>query len=311
MKLYFDSFIYHLIQKRNEAGQIRKWRKASGHEIGVSVNANIVEALRIPDRAERDARLHTIMRVGSLIHPPYDYWHYREIADELWRLRPDWFRQPPDKRRVVEYLRRRKGEWLKLKDPSLLPDLAEEHLRIHALVGRDIGRQKEHRQRPNKGVDWLPEHTNEEIQRCIDQRTQPDVHWRYASAEESRAAIDGELRANRHLSWLVDLKWPQPLVEWHRLWMCDVDAARMPLCRIVGLTEFYQRQRKVTPGNSIDRLGHAPHLYEFDWLLTTDRRFFEVLRDVRAEMSDLTLASVALVDSEAASAPAAIQNALV
>jgi len=28
----------------------------TGHEIGISVNANIVEALRLIDRAERDAR---------------------------------------------------------------------------------------------------------------------------------------------------------------------------------------------------------------------------------------------------------------
>ena len=84
----------------------------------------------------------------------------------------------------------------------------------------------------------------------------------------------------------------------------------MPHCRIVGVTEFYQRRRKVTPGNSIDRLGHAPHLYGFDFLLTTDRSFFEVLQDVRAEISDVTLARVALIDSEAESALAAIQSAV-
>lgn len=309
VKLYFDSFIYDLIQRRNESAQVRKWRKSQGHEIGISINANVGEALRNSDHAERDARVHTILRVGSPIHPPYDFRHYREIADELWRLRPEWFRQAPDRRSAEEYLRRRKREWLKLKDPSRLTDLTHELLRINALVGREMARQKQHRQRPHLGADWRPRHNSAEVQRCMDQRTQADEHWRYVAAEETRPAFDQELRANRHLSWLVDFTWPQPVDEWHRLWMCDVDATHVPLCRVVGLTELFQRRRKVTPGNSVDRL-HAPHLWGFDWLLTTDRRFFQVLEDVRAEMPDVVLARVALIDSEAESALAAIENAL-
>ena len=82
------------------------------------------------------------------------------------------------------------------------------------------------------------------------------------------------------------------------------------MCRIVGLTEFYQRQRQVTHGNSIDRLGHAPHMLGFDWFLTTDRRFFQSLQDIQAEMAGVSLARLALLDSEAPSALAAIENAI-
>src|SRR5438477_10832107 len=100
MQLYFDSFVFDLIKRCDEAAEVRWWRKANGHKIGVSVDATIAEVLRIDDRAERDARLRTILQVGTQIHPPYDYRHYREIADELWRLRPAWFRHPPDRRRI-------------------------------------------------------------------------------------------------------------------------------------------------------------------------------------------------------------------
>ncbi len=309
MKLYFDSFIYHLIQRRDEAVKVREWCKTHGHKIGISINANIGEALRNPDQADRDARLQTILRVGSPIHPPYDYRHYREIADEVWRLRPEWFRQAPDRRRIEAYLRQRKREWLKLKDPSRLPDLTKELLCINALVGREMGRQKQHRRRPNFGLDWRPRHSSAEVQRCMDERTQADEHWRYVSAEETRPALDEERRANGHLSWLVDFKWPQGIDEWQRFWMCDADASRVPLCRVVGLTEFFQRRRQVTPGNSVDRL-HAPHLWGFDWLVTTDRPFSHVLEDVRAEMPDVPLARIALIDSEAVSALAAIEAVL-
>ena len=309
VKLYFDSFIYDLIQTHDESGQVRRWRKSQSHEIGISINANIGEALRNPDHADRGTRLATILRVGSPIHPPYDYRHYREIADEVWRLRPEWFRQAIDRRRTDEYLRQRKREWLKLKDPSRLPDLTRELERINTLVGREMERQKQHRRRPDLGVHWRPQHSSTEVQRCMDQRTQADEHWRYVAAEETRPSLDEERRPHRHLSWLVDFKWPQPVDEWQRLWMCDADASRVPLCRIVGLTEFFQRRQKVTPGNSVDRL-HAPHLYGFDWFLTTDRRFSEVLKSVRSEMSDVALARVALIDSESPSALAAIERAL-
>lgn len=69
VKLYFDSFIYDLIQRRNESAQVRKWRKSHGYEIGISINANVGEALRIRDHAARDTRLQTILRVGSPISP--------------------------------------------------------------------------------------------------------------------------------------------------------------------------------------------------------------------------------------------------
>lgn len=310
LKLYFDSFVYNLIQKRGEAAQVRQWRKTRGHKIGASINANIMEALRITDLSERNARIETIRRVASPIHPPYDYLHYREIADEIWRLRPSWFRQLPDRRKATLFLRRQKRDWLKLRDPSQLPDLSAQLQRIQALVGRDMQRQKQHRQRPNAGADWLPEHSEPTVQACIEARTRADAFWRYVTAEESRPALDQELRQHRHLEWMTDLRWPQPLADWHRLWLCEADATRLPICRIVGLGELYQRDRQVTPGNAADRLGHAAHLSGFDYIVTTDGPFAEILEEIRAEMFGTPLARIGLIDSEAPSALAAIDGAI-
>ncbi|HKW72891.1 MAG TPA: hypothetical protein VJQ08_08700 [Candidatus Dormibacteraeota bacterium] len=66
----------------------------------------------------------------------------------------------------------------------------------------------------------------------------------------------------------------------------------------------------MTAGNAYDRLGHAPHLLGFDIFVTTERRFSEILADVKAQMSDVALSRVVLVDSEATSALAAIKNAV-
>ena len=307
MRLYLDSYLYDLITKRHEAGQVRKWLKANGHEVFASVHANVTEALRAPT-AERPVRLRAIVRVASLIHPPYDYLQYREIADELLRLRPGWFQQPLNRRLAAEYLRRRKRQWELVKDPARLPGgLDEQEPRIYNVIGRDIRRQRVHRR--EHGADWSPWHRDPRVQQCMDARTRLDLHWRYVGSQEGATTIRGELRPDGHLAWLQGLRWPLPQVAWDSFWMCDADAARMPICRIVGLAEFFQRRRKVTPGNTIDRLGHAPHLYGFDRLLTTDGRFYEVLHDVRAEMSDVTLALPLLIDSEAVSAVTAIEDA--
>lgn len=309
VKLYFDSFVYDLIQRRGETNQVRRWRKSNRHEIGVSMPI-VVEAARNEDEAERDARLRTILQVGTPIHPPYDYLHYREIADEMWRLRPGWFRQYPDRRLVTAFLRKRKREWAKLKS-SPLPDLKEQLSRIYSLVGRDKDRQQRYRDLLRQGIDWFPEHSRPEVQQCINQLPKTEAWWRYVSAEETRPSFDAQLQLNGFLEWLIDFDWPQPLAEYHRFWMCDAEGARVPLCRIVGLAEFFQRQRKVTHGNPFDRVGHAPHLLGFELFVTTDRRFSQVLNDVRAGMSEVRLGRVALIDSEAPSALAAIQEAVV
>lgn len=309
LRLYFDSYIYDLITKRNEARQTRKWLKANSHQVPVSINANVVEALRIADPAERAARLKTIVTIGTGLHPPYDYLHYREIAVELVRLRPQWFRPSLDRRMAMVYLRRRKREWPLIKSGHAdLSRLGEENARIYDAVGRDLQRQRIHRREHD--ADWSPRHSDSQVQNCIDARTRADAHWRYVSSQESAVTIAAELRDGRHLEWLRGLIWPQPAAEWDRFWMCDVDADSVPLSRIIGLTEYFQRQRKVTPGNAIDRLGHAPHLYGFDQLLTTDRMFYEVLQDVRTEMRDAALARPILIDSDAASALAAIQDSI-
>lgn len=310
MKLYLDSFVYDLIQRRSEAAAVRAWRKENRHEIGFSIDGNIVEALRNPSRVEAERRVKTITTVATAIHPPFDFRHYKEIADELERLRPSWFREPLDRKRIAHYLKKRKHEALVLKEPSTIPDLSDRLDLIRHMVGIDVGRQKQHRRRPNFGADWMPAHGDSAVQACMNQLARPDAFWRYVSAEESRAAIRGELHRGGHLEWLVDLRWPVDVNDWDRFWMCDADSTRLPLCRISGLAELYQREQQPTFGNPLDRAGHSKHIYGFDFVVTTDAPFAKVLEGVRGEMPDVPLARVAVIDSEAPSALAAIARAV-
>lgn len=58
------------------------------------------------------------------------------------------------------------------------------------------------------------------------------------------------------------------------------------------------------------RLGHAPHLSGFDYFVTTDGPFAEILEEIRAEMLGTPLAPIVLIESEAPSALAVIHAAI-
>lgn len=292
MKLYLDSNIYDAIVKATEVGAVRRWLRASGHRVEASLEANVVEALRAPAplRAQLVAATTSI---GLMAYPPRDYAHYREVAVELARLRPDWFVSPLDSRRRALYLRGRKRVWSTWRtNPAYVPtDIDVQNLRIQQLVAVDIARQK----KKDHGIEPGTRHTDAAVQACIDAHMPTERHWRYASSNEVRVSIEAELHRGCQLEWLTGFVMPLSRVAWDRFWMCDAAAAAMPLSRIIGLMEFFQRQRKVTAGNPMDRFGHAPYLVGFDRLLTRDATFFKLLGDVVAEFPAGTLATPVLV----------------
>jgi hypothetical protein len=64
----------------------------------------------------------------------------------------------------------------------------------------------------------------------------------------------------------------------------------------------------MTPGNPADRLGHTPTAIDStSSSLQTGR--FQTCSKIRTEMSDATIARVALIESESPSALAAIEGA--
>jgi hypothetical protein len=292
VNLYFDSNIYDAIVKASEVGRVRRWLKASGHRVEASLEANVVEALRAPSplRAQLVAATTSI---GIMADPPRDYAHYREVANELVRLRPDWFTSPLDSTRRELYLRGRRRVWSMWRaNPAFAPtNIDVQNLRIQRLVAVDIARQK----KKDHIIDPGSRHSDADVQACIDTRTPPERHWRYATSNEVRVSVEAELKRRGQLEWLTGFVMPRSRVAWDRFWMCDADGAVMPLSRVIGLVEFFQRHRQVTAGNPMDRFGHAPYLVGSDMLLTRDETFFKLLGDVVAQFPAGTLATPVLV----------------
>ncbi len=309
LNLYFDSNVYDLIAKRNEAQDVKRWLRATGHQVYASLEGNVTEALRAPERM-RVPLMIAITSIARPVHPPYDYRHFQEIAAEIEKQRPRWFRRPVDRKAIDVYLRRRKAEWKVIKeDPAFAPStLRQQGFRIAAAIGVDTGRQRSSR-RLGRSPEWI-RHSAPEVQQCIDSLSEKERHWRYVASEEIPASLNAEIRKQGHLEWLSALSWPQPPVEWHRFWMCDVEANRVPLSRVIGLVELFQRQRKVTSGNSIDRICHAPHLVGFDRLITGDADFLKILEQVTTESPPGALAVPVAVDMTNTSALVAIQQAV-
>jgi hypothetical protein len=309
VNLYFDSNIYDLIVKRNEVQDVRRWLRATGHQVYASLEGDVTEALRAPE-SMRVPLVTAITRIAKPVHPPYDYRHFREIAAEIARQRPRWLRRPIDRKAIDVYLRRRRAEWNVIKeDPAYAPsNLGQQGVRVAAAIGVDTGRQRTSR-RLGRSPEWI-RHSASDVQQCIDSLSQKERHWRYVASEEVPASLNAEIRKQGHLEWLRVLSWPQPTVEWHRFWMCDVEADRVPISRIIGLVELFQRQRKVTSGNSIDRICHAPHLVGFDRLITGDADFLKILQQVTAEFAPGVLAVPVAVGMANTSAVAAIQHAV-
>ena len=294
MKLYFDSNVYDAILKAGEVGAVRAWLRASDHRVEASLEANVIEAVRAP-ASLRAQLIAATTSIGAMAYPPRDYLHYREVATELVRLRPQWFTSPLDSRRRELYLRERRRTWARWKkEPATVPgNMAEQELRIQQLVAVDIGRQRK------KDHDITPgtQHSDAAVQRCMDALSPAERHWRYANGNEVRASIKGDLRRGGHLEWLRGFVMPESQVAWDRFWMCDAEADRVPLSRIVGLVEFFQRRGNVNAGNPMDRFGHAPYLMGYDRVLTRDERFFKLLVDVVAEFPPGMLATPTLVAS--------------
>jgi hypothetical protein len=292
VKLYFDSNIYDSIVKAGETASVRRWLKASRHRVEASLEANVVEALRAPASLRPDL-VAGITTIGVLAYPPRQYAQYGEIADELTRLRPEWFSAPLDGRRREQYLRGRKRDWAKLKaNPAFVPaNLAIQELRIRGAVAVDIGRQRQKLHTIEPGT----RHTDSVVQGCIDALAAPERHWRYATSNEVRVSIEAELHAKGQLEWLTGFVMPTSRVAWDRFWMCEADASAVPLSRIIGMVEYFQRRHRVTPGNPVDRFGHAPYLMGIDRFLTRDATFFKVIGDVVAEFPTGSLATPILV----------------
>jgi len=232
--------------------------------------------------------------------------HFHTVTD---RQRPHWFRRPVERKTVEIYLRRRKADWRVIKaNPAFTPTtISQQGLRIFAAIGRDTGRQRTSR-RLGRGMPL--QHSDARVQQCIDSRTRVDQHWRYVASQEVPESLNAEIRRHGHLEWLSGFIWPQPTNEWDRFWMCDVEADRVPISRIIGLVELFQRERKVGSGNSIDRMCHAPHMLGFDRLLTGDLKFLDILQQVVNEFPAGVLAIPVVVDMKSSSALAAIRQAI-
>lgn len=313
--IYFDSSVYGFIDDAGEARTVRQWLQRSRRRVRASDEANLGEALRTPDAAARTSRVRTIMTVAAGPTYPTDLLASDEFLREASRHRPEWIRNYPSLAEKKEYLRRRRArlwDWLR-SDPSLLPDPAGTFFPVlERVIAENVAAQKVRRKAQLEQVkrrfivhvpDLAPAFAAySEVEQYS--RYQAEVDWRYQLMEPKTPAAENE--------WLMPRLDGEAMSHgnrWSEFWFRDADLAAMPTTHIGALVEYFQAERPISPGNTLDRV-HAGYLVSHDFVVTADEDLFDALNFVKRHLLKLRGEPVLIRRGAGGSALAELQSAL-
>lgn len=282
MDLYFDSSVYDFIYKAGEARGVRRWLQQAHHRVRASDEANIGEALRTPDSAIRTSLIRTITTVAPSPTYPSDLVNAEEFLREVRRHRAAWIRTYPSLASKDQYLRwRRRVSWDVLKaDPSLLP--ARAAVSFHVLkqvIQSNIAAQKASRQAEHKGLRRVYTVHVHELAQVFASYSELEQHSRFQAESDWRLQLTDPKGPSAENDWLMPHLDGEAMSlgsDWSTFWFKEVDLAAVPTAHVAALVELFQRERPITPGNTLDRI-HAQYLTGFDRVVTADADFYDAL----------------------------------
>jgi hypothetical protein len=271
--MYFDNSVYGFIDDADEARAVRTWLKRSQLRVEASDEVNLGEAIRAPDPKVRASRVKTILLVASGPTYPSDLVVSDEFLREVRRCRPEWIKTYPSLASKEAYLRRRRARlsnWIK-QNPGTLPDTARIYFPVLGkVIGENSAAQKARRSGQLKHlrrrfIVTLPElvqvfESYSELEQYA--RYQAEIDWRYQLTEPKTPAAEND--------WLLphlDHNAMSVESEWHKFWFRDASLAAMPAVHVQALTEYFQADRRITSGNTFDRI-HAAYLATHEVIVT-------------------------------------------
>lgn len=316
MDLYFDSSVYGFIDACGEAKAVRRWLRAERHRLIASDEANIGEALRVPDPAARARRVVTILRTGAQPSPrPVDLADAEELLGELMRARPAWVKIYPSLRSKSEYMRhRRRTVWEELRaDPWYMPPASTEIMpALESVIGDNLRAQKARRQAVLQGASMnFVARNRPDLTAVMNRYPEIERYIRYQLCADWWSLFENPTSASAELDWLAphldfDEMFRDPQGPWLDFWFRELDPDRMPNSVAGVLVEKYQEKYTITAGNTIDRI-HGPYLQLADRVVTADRDFYRIMLGV---VGDLRTRGVPIfVERGAASSVAELRRA--
>ena len=285
-KDYFDSSVYGFIDACKEADEVAAWLKKTGHVVVASVEANIGEALRIPDPAARHTRIAVITKVArQRSGRPIDVVAAEEFLTAIEHHRPGWLRRKPRNQAKEKYLKLQRRQWNALvKDPGYMPPYASTVLTIlHTEFGLNRQRQRERRDQLRSGADIPPITADPALQAAIASLNWSERHIRYQLSGEWYFQFKEPKTTTAVSDWLLpsfnlNRMFAQPGDDWFRFWMQDVKLLDVPTNYIGALVEHLQLQRKIEIGNTVDQI-HAGYLLQSQHFVTADDAFYDVINE--------------------------------
>jgi len=310
MKLYLDTNVYDFICKSGETIAVRESLSAQRHAVLASATA-LVEMWAIPKYELRKPQVETLTAIANEFESlPNAYRQAREVLSEIQRQRPAWIRPPTraEKRNTRALLSSGRELWKWARESPGETIGFDDYASAAATTDKDGQRRLRREMLQQGGLDSGLRLQVEGA--AAEFGDNEELYWRHSALRHWAAALFNRLPAVGDLfDWLaphLDLQTIS-MEEFGKFWIDEVDGARMPRSRVIGLAEYYQLKHRVSPGNAQD-LNHSAYILDCDVFLTADRTFQLVLSDVRAWVG--SGGAPVLVDRQRTSANEAICAAL-
>lgn len=293
-RLYFDSSVYgfiHECQARNpnEAKAIRRWLRAAGWQLVASDEANLGEAIDVPEVEARAERVRLILRMATWAKPPIDLVLAEEVFREVARHHRSWVRRFIGKQDRKRYLDFRFGEtWGALeKDPTATafhtrPDLVSQHGEMEQVLTTNKEAQKERRMiRRVAGDNVTVNAADPEVSQILNALPHREMYWRVHMYQEYTQLLLDPKGPSAETDWLPELLNLVKVFEdgdkaWQRFWALEADPQRMPANYLYVASVECQEEHKADRGASVDRI-HLCYLHSCEAVVTADRGLYETM----------------------------------
>jgi hypothetical protein len=293
-RLYFDSSVYGFIHEclarnPNEAKAVRRWLRTAAWQLVASDEANLGEAIDIPEVEARAERVRLILQLATWAKPPIDLVLAEEVFREVARHHRPWVRRYIGQQDRKRYLDFRFGEtWARLEnDPTAAvfhtrPDLVNQKGDMEQALTANKQAQKERRLiRRVAGSEVRVQAVDSELGDILNALPHRERYWRVHMYQEYTLLLLNTNLPSAETDWLPELLDFESVFEdggrgWQRFWAVEADPTRMPANYLYVASVECQEEHKADRGASVDRI-HLCYLHSCDAVVTADRGLYETM----------------------------------
>lgn len=283
--IFFDTNIYNYAFDDGRVDPLRAWLDAKRFTAVASM-VNLIELARTGDRSRAESLVRTLVRVTrDNEDPPFTKLLADEIRESISRHRPQWLRAAgwsSTTRRLGAY--RKKWNDVRASPQAAfvrLPEFQAQHGRLE----QGLFEQQRHVAAIERGRDV------DSIEVVVPPALRSLIGDELADRVDRLGASERFVRLEALEHWMSAgvREWFEEHVttpadrEVAVFFLRDVEMVDVPFGAIRSVVRHLQPTRSVTPGNRND-LDQTSWLLRTDFVLTSDKRFFDLLLQARDQV---------------------------